>query len=147
MEKIRIMRERFNIDEAVSIMETPEAGGYVIFLGKVRNQNKGRRVKKLIYEAYTDMALQEIERIREETLKKFPIIDILIWHRIGELEVGEDTILIVASGSHREEAFNACRWAIDEVKRRVPVWKREVTNEGTFWIEGNRTIPEDYHET
>ena len=146
MEKVRILRKRFNIEEAVSTIETPEAGGYVIFLGKVRNENKGRRVKKLIYEAYVDMALQEMERIRKEALKKFPIIDILIWHRIGELDVGEDTILIVASGSHREEAFNACRWAVDEVKRRVPVWKREVTNEGTFWIEGDRAIPEDYHE-
>lgn len=90
------------------------------------------------------MAVKEMERIRREALQKFPILDMLIWHRYGgELEVGQDTILIIASGRHRKEAFEACSWAIDEVKRRVPVWKKEVTDEGTFWIEGgDRIVPE-----
>lgn len=139
--KVRITREAFSVDEAIKLVETDEAGGYVVFLGKVRNENRGRRVLKLIYEAYEEMALKEMEEIRKEALEKFPILDILIWHRVGELEVGEDTILIVASGKHRGEAFDACRWAIDEVKKRVPVWKKEVTEEGTFWIEG-----ENYHK-
>ncbi|EEB73466.1 molybdenum cofactor biosynthesis protein MoaE [Thermococcus sp. AM4] len=139
--KVRITREAFSVDEAIKLVETDEAGGYVVFLGKVRNENRGRRVLKLIYEAYEEMALKEMEKIRKEALEKFPILDILIWHRVGELEVGEDTILIVASGKHRGEAFDACRWAIDEVKKRVPVWKKEVTEEGTFWIEG-----ENYHK-
>ncbi|AJC71565.1 MAG: molybdenum cofactor biosynthesis protein MoaE [Thermococcus sp.] len=145
MAKVKVTSEPFSIDEAIKLIEDPRAGGYVVFLGKVRNENKGRKVIKLIYEAYEEMALQEMKRIRKEALEKFPILDLIIWHRVGELNVGEDTILIVASGSHREEAFKACRWAIDEVKKRVPVWKREVTNEGTFWIEGDRTIPENYH--
>ncbi|NJE85414.1 molybdenum cofactor biosynthesis protein MoaE [Thermococcus sp. CX2] len=140
--KVRITTEPFDLNEALSYLLVPEAGGYVFFLGKVRNENHGRRVKKLIYEAYEEMAVKEMERIREEALEKFPIIDILIWHRYGELEVGEDTILIVASGKHRKEAFDACIWAIDEVKRRVPVWKREVTDEGTFWIEGDKVLPD-----
>ena len=139
--KVRITREAFSVDEAIKLVETDEAGGYVVFLGKVRNENRGRRVLKLIYEAYEEMALKEMEKIRKEALEKFPILDILIWHRVGELEVGEDTILIVASGKHRGEAFDACRWAIDKVKKRVPVWKKEVTEEGTFWIEG-----ENYHK-
>lgn len=139
--KVRITRKAFSVDEAIKLVETDEAGGYVVFLGKVRNENRGRRVLKLIYEAYEEMALKEMEEIRKEALEKFPILDILIWHRVGELEVGEDTILIVASGKHRGEAFDACRWAIDEVKKRVPVWKKEVTEEGTFWIEG-----ENYHK-
>ncbi|ASI99490.1 molybdenum cofactor biosynthesis protein MoaE [Thermococcus celer] len=140
--KVRITEEPFDLNEALSYLLVPEAGGYVFFLGKVRNENHGRRVKKLIYEAYPEMAVKEMERIRREALQKFPILDMLIWHRYGELEVGQDTILIIASGRHRKEAFEACSWAIDEVKRRVPVWKKEVTDEGTFWIEGDRIVPE-----
>jgi molybdopterin synthase catalytic subunit len=140
--KVRITKEAFDLNEALEHITLPEAGAYVFFLGKVRNESHGRRVKKLIYEAYEDMAEAEMERIRREALERFPILDMLIWHRHGELEVGEDTILIIASGRHRKEAFEACIWAIDEVKKRVPVWKREVTDEGTFWIEGDRPVPE-----
>ncbi|ASJ10629.1 molybdenum cofactor biosynthesis protein MoaE [Thermococcus sp. P6] len=139
--KVRITKEAFDLGEALGYLSVPEAGGYVIFLGRVRNENRGRRVKKLVYEAYPEMALGEMERIREEALKRFPILDILIWHRYGELEVGQDTMLIIASGRHRKEAFDACMWAVEEVKHRVPIWKKEVTDEGTFWIEGDRLIP------
>jgi len=138
--KCRLLKDNFNIAEAINSVSSPKVGGIVIFLGKVRNESHGKKVKKLIYEAYEEMAVAEMERIREEAMKKFPIEDILIWHRYGELEIGEDTILIVASGKHRREAFDACRWTIDEVKRRVPVWKKEVTDEGTFWIEGEKQI-------
>ncbi|WP_258083516.1 molybdenum cofactor biosynthesis protein MoaE [Thermococcus thermotolerans] len=140
--KVRLTKEPFDLNEALGYLLVPEAGGYVFFLGKVRNENHGRRVEKLIYEAYPEMAEAEMARIRKEALERFPILDMLIWHRYGELEVGQDTILIIASGRHRKEAFEACMWAIDEVKRRVPVWKREVTDEGTFWIEGDRLVPE-----
>jgi len=139
--KIRLTREPFNVDEAISLLRVPESGAYVVFLGQVRNESHGKRVEKLIYEAYQEMAEAEMERIREEALERFQIIDMLIWHRYGELPVGEDTILIVASSRHRKEAFEACSWALDEVKRRVPVWKREVTDDGTYWIEGNRQVP------
>lgn len=144
--KVMVTEEGFDLNRAVRIVSIPEAGGYVIFLGKVRSENKGRRVEKLVYEAYREMAEEEMGRIRGEALEKFPILDMLIWHRVGELGVGEDTILVIASGKHREEAFEACRWAVDEVKHRVPVWKKEVTEEGTFWIEGDRMVPEDYHK-
>ncbi|NJE05471.1 molybdenum cofactor biosynthesis protein MoaE [Thermococcus sp. M36] len=141
--KVRLTKEPFDLNEALDYLLVPEAGGYVFFLGKVRNENHGRRVEKLIYEAYPEMAEAEMARIRKEALERFPILDMLIWHRYGELEVGQDTILIIASGRHRREAFEACMWAIDEVKRRVPVWKREVTDEGTFWIEGDRLVPDE----
>ncbi|AEH25303.1 molybdenum cofactor biosynthesis protein MoaE [Pyrococcus yayanosii] len=141
--KVALFRkpEDFDIEKAVSLVSSPEVGGVVIFLGKVREENFGRRVLKLIYEAYEEMALAEMERIREEALRKFPLKDILIWHRVGELEIGENTILIVAAGKHRKEAFEACSWVVDEVKRRVPIWKKEVTEEGEFWIEGNTARP------
>ncbi|AIF68715.1 molybdenum cofactor biosynthesis protein MoaE [Palaeococcus pacificus DY20341] len=128
----------FDLNEAVSKASSNLTGGVVIFLGKVREENHGRKVKKLIYEAYEEMALEEMERIRQEALEKFPIEEMLIWHRYGELDVGENTILIVAAAKHRGEAFDACRWTIDEVKKRVPIWKREITDEGEFWIEGDK---------
>lgn len=130
--------EDFDINEAINLVSSRTTGGIVIFLGKVREESYGRRVKKLIYEAYEEMAMEEMKRIREEALQKFPIEEILIWHRYGELEVGENTILIVAAGKHRKESFEACIWAVDEVKKRVPIWKKEITDEGEFWIEGNK---------
>ncbi len=138
--KCRMMKESFNIEKAIRLVSSPKTGGIVIFLGRVRNESHGRNVRMLIYEAYEEMAVAEMERIRKEALEKFPIEDMVIWHRYGELGIGEDTILVVASGKHRKEAFEACKWAVDEVKRRVPVWKKEVTDEGTFWIEGERHI-------
>ncbi len=143
--KVAVVREPFDINSAVELVSTPYAGGYVIFLGKVRKKSEGREVIKLNYEAYEDMAVAEMDRIREEAMERFRILDMLIWHRVGELKVGEDTILIIASGEHRNEAFDACRWAIDEVKHRVPVWKKEVREDGSFWIEGDKWIPADYH--
>ncbi|WP_297487588.1 molybdenum cofactor biosynthesis protein MoaE [Thermococcus sp.] len=142
--KVGISRGGFDVQAAIERLSNPKAGAYVIFLGRVRGESRGRKVRKLVYEAYEEMALREMERIREEALERFPILDMVIEHRVGELGVGEDTILVVASGVHRREAFDACSWAVDEVKRRVPVWKREVTDEGTFWIEGERSVP-DYH--
>ncbi len=141
--KVKVTRERFNLGEALSCLFNREAGAYVVFLGKVREKSRGRRVERLVYEAYEEMAIREMEAIRREALEKFEILDMLIWHRLGELPVGEDTILVIAVSPHREEAFRACMWAVDEVKHRVPVWKREVTDKGTFWIEGERAIPED----
>ena len=141
--KVRLTTEAFSVDDAIKLLRVPESGAYVVFLGQVRNESHGRRVRKLIYEAYPEMAEAEMARIREEALERFPIIDMLIWHRHGELGVGEDTILIIASAKHRKEAFEACSWAIDEVKRRVPVWKKEVTDEGTFWIEGDKVVKAD----
>ncbi|NJF25858.1 molybdenum cofactor biosynthesis protein MoaE [Thermococcus sp. Bubb.Bath] len=143
--KVEVVREPFDLNAAVELVSTPYAGGYVVFLGRVRKRSEGKEVIKLNYETYEEMAVAEMERIRKEAMERFPILDMLIWHRVGELEVGEDTILIIASGEHRGEAFDACRWAIDEVKHRVPVWKKEVREDGNFWIEGDKWIPEDYH--
>ncbi|AFK21857.1 molybdenum cofactor biosynthesis protein MoaE [Pyrococcus sp. ST04] len=142
-EKIGLFKKPadFDLEKAIDLVSSEETGGIVVFLGKVRNENMGKRVKKLIYEAYEEMALAEMERIRKEALEKFPIKDALIWHRVGELEIGENTILVVVSAKHRREAFDACVWIVDEVKKRVPIWKREVTEEGEFWIEGDRHIP------
>jgi molybdopterin synthase catalytic subunit len=145
--KVAVVEEAFDVNRAVELIESPEAGGYVIFLGKVRNKSKGRKVLKLIYEVYEEMALKEMERIRREAIERFSLSDMLIWHRKGELKVGEDTMLVIASAPHRKEAFEACVWAVDEVKKRVPVWKKEVTEEGEFWIEGDSVVPAGNYST
>jgi len=140
--KVKLFKkpEDFDITNAIELASSSKSGGLVIFLGKVRDESHGREVKRLIYEAYEEMAIEEMNKIREEALERFSILDMIIWHRYGELEVGENTILIIASGKHRKEAFEACMWTVNEVKKRVPIWKKEVTNQGEFWIEGNRLI-------
>lgn len=140
--KVRVAGESFSVDEALSYLANREAGAYVVFLGKVRERSRGRKVERLVYEVYEELAIREMEAIRREAIERFGLLDMLIWHRFGELPVGEDTILVIAASPHREEAFKACAWAVDEVKHRVPVWKKEVTAEGTFWIEGDRAIPD-----
>ncbi|MDI3476075.1 MAG: molybdopterin synthase catalytic subunit [Thermococcaceae archaeon] len=138
--KVMVTQESFDVNRAIELISNPESGAYVVFLGKVRAHNRGRKVERLIYEVYGEMAVSEMAKIREEALRKFPIFDAVIWHRYGDLPVGEDTILVVVSSAHRKEAFEACSWIVDEVKRRVPVWKKEVTEEGEFWIEGDRVV-------
>lgn len=140
--KVRVTADAFSVDEALSLLSNRDAGAYVVFLGKVREKSRGRRVEKLVYEVYEEMAVREMESIRREAMEKFDILDMLIWHRFGELSVGEDTILVIAVAPHRGEAFRACAWAVDEVKHRVPVWKREITDEGVFWIEGDNAVPD-----
>ncbi len=140
--RILITEEHLSADEALRVISSEEAGGYVIFLGKVREKEKGYpKVLKLIYEAYDEMAVKEMERIRREAMERFPVKDVIIWHRKGELKVEEETMLIAVAAPHRKEAFEACEWIVDEVKRRVPVWKKEVTERGSFWVEGDRRIP------
>ncbi len=141
--KVRVTVEGFSVDEALSYLPVGRAGAYVVFLGRVRDISRGKKVKKLVYEVYEEMATREMEAIREEAIGRFGLIDMLIWHRFGELPVGEDTILVIAVSPHREAAFEACRWAVDEVKHRVPVWKKEIREDGSFWIEGDEAIPEE----
>ncbi len=139
--KIRLTAGRFDVSEALSAVGSKDAGGYVVFFGRVRSDGD-RGVSKLVYEAYEDMAIREMEGIRRECLRRFPVLDVLIWHRLGEVPVGEETMLIIVSGVHRREAFEACEWVVDEIKKRVPIWKKEVTKRGVFWIEGGRHVPE-----
>ncbi|MCB9245249.1 MAG: molybdenum cofactor biosynthesis protein MoaE [Flavobacteriales bacterium] len=112
----------------------PNSGGTVIFLGTVRDSTKGREVIALEFETYESMALREMERIAEQIRTKWKANSVLIHHRIGRLEIGEAPVLIIVSCPHRKEAFLACEWAIDELKRSVPIWKKEIFLDGEIWI-------------
>jgi molybdopterin synthase catalytic subunit len=106
------------------------AGGYCAFEGWVRDRNEGRAVKGLAYEAYAALAEAEGERILVEAVERFAILDAACVHRVGRLELGELAVWVGVAAGHRDGAFAACRWIIDEVKARVPIWKHEVYVDG-----------------
>ncbi|HEY9288854.1 MAG TPA: molybdenum cofactor biosynthesis protein MoaE [Candidatus Dormibacteraeota bacterium] len=110
-------------------------GGLVVFEGIVRAKSRGKDVRALVYEAYGSMAQRQMEQLAEEAHQRWPINDVAIVHRVGTLQVGETSVVIAVSAGHRGEAFEACRWLIDELKRSVPIWKKEVYTEGEAWID------------
>jgi molybdopterin synthase catalytic subunit len=113
----------------------PDAGGVVSFVGAVRDQARGRAIRFLEYEAYPEMAVSEMERIRAEAARRWPGTRVAIAHRIGHLEVGELAVVVVAASAHRDQAFQACRFAIDTLKQTVPIWKKEVATDGAYWVD------------
>ncbi len=115
----------------------PECGACVVFTGIPRSAPEDGNVKELHYEAYPEMALKEIKKVRDETIDRFGVKEVFIHHRLGVVPVGEPSFLVVVFGGHREETFKACRYAVDETKRRAPIWKKEVTADGQGrWVLG-----------
>ena len=125
MKRFAIADAAFEIAPWRARLLAPGAGGYASFEGWVRNSNDGRPVSALTYEAYAALAEREGEAILSEALQQFAIIDAACVHRTGRLELGELAVWVGVSAGHRDAAFAACRWIIDEVKSRVPIWKRE----------------------
>ena len=113
-----------------------EDGAIVIFDGFVRNESHGRATKYLEYEAYEPMALGKMREIGDQLHQKFTIHRVVIVHRLGRLEIGETSILIAVSAPHRAAAFDACRYAIDTLKKTVPIWKKEYFEDGAVWAQG-----------
>lgn len=118
-------------------------GAVATFTGLVRNHNQGRTVHFLEYEAYEPLAVKALERIISEAHETWPAIRVGMHHRIGRLEIGDASIIIVAASPHRADAFAACRYAIERVKQIVPIWKREHFEGGEIWLEGAPTDPND----
>ena len=113
---------------------TPESGGIDVFIGTVRNATKGKQVVRLEFEAYEPMALKETEKIAAQAFEKWPVQKLLVHHRVGILEVGEIPVIIAVSCAHRDAAFEACRFVIDTLKQTVPIWKKEVFEDGETWV-------------
>lgn len=113
----------------------PECGATVTLDGYAREWTNGKRTSYLVYEAYEPMALTEMQRLGAEAHERFPIAHIGIVHRTGRLDIGETSVVIAASAPHRKAAFEACEWAIRELKRTVPIWKKEVFENGEEWVE------------
>ncbi len=118
-------------------------GAVATFTGLVRDHNQGRTVHFLEYEAYEPLAVRALERIIGEALEAWPAVRMGMHHRIGRLEIGEASIIIVAASPHRAHAFAACRYGIERVKQIVPIWKREHFEGGEVWLEGVASDPDD----
>src|SRR6185437_6489087 len=108
--------------------------GMAVFIGTVRNKTKERRVVSLEYECYVSMALKEMRKIADDAIGLWKIKNILIYHRTGILQIGETAVIIAVNAPHREAAFDACRYAIDTLKKTVPIWKKEVFEDGEEWV-------------
>ena len=111
-----------------------ECGGIDVFIGTVRNATKGKTVVQLEFEAYEKMAVKEMNKIAEEIMEKFPVQKIIMHHRTGTLNIGEVPVVIAVAAAHRAAAFDACRYAIDTLKQTVPIWKKEVFEDGEVWV-------------
>jgi molybdopterin synthase catalytic subunit len=131
---IRLTRER--IDLAALHATAPADGALCLFVGVVRNENGGRPVLHLEYEAYEEMALPLLEGIVAEARRRWAVSDVGIVHRLGRLEIGEASVAVAVAAPHRGEAFEACRYAIDTLKATVPIWKKEFYADGAVWLEG-----------
>lgn len=111
-------------------------GAVCLFVGVVRDHNDGRRVRHLEYEAYEEMALPLLAEIEADVRQRWPVSDVRLEHRLGRLEIGEASVAVAVCSPHRAEAFAACRHAIDTLKQRVPIWKKEFYADGSAWIDG-----------
>jgi molybdopterin synthase catalytic subunit len=130
----RVTDKPINLQELVDCVTDPKAGAIATFIGTTRNNNEGRKVIALDYEAYPEMAEKELTRLGEEARKKWQICRMAIVHRVGPVQITEPSVMIAVSSAHREAAFAACRFAIEEIKRTVPIWKKEVYEGGEIWI-------------
>ena len=131
-----ITHEKIDGAAAVERIKRSEDGASVVFEGVVRNHTNRRRTRFLEYEAYEPMALKQIESLVAQALERFRIRDATIIHRLGRIEVGETSVMIIVASAHRAAAFEACRWLIDSLKRTVPIWKKEQFEDGAIWSDG-----------
>jgi MoaE-MoaD fusion protein len=137
-----IVREAIDTPGVLARIKNAEDGAAVVFEGVVRNHTRGRRTLYLDYEAYEEMALAEMEKLAEQALKQFAVRDVALVHRLGRIDIGATSVLIVVASAHRAAAFDTCRWLIDTLKRTVPIWKKEYFEDGAVWADGE-AFPEE----
>jgi molybdopterin synthase catalytic subunit len=136
---MRISSRVIRPDELRAQLSDPRAGAYAAFEGWIRNENEGHDVLRLEYESYEPLAVKEGERVLRETAEKFPILKSRCVHRVGMLEIGECAVWVGVAAPHRDEAFAACRYIIDQVKLRLPIWKKEHYADGhSGWVNCER---------
>jgi MoaE-MoaD fusion protein len=139
---VRLQREPIDSAALLARTKAPEDGAACLFDGAVRNHTRNRRTLHLEYDAYPAMALAQMEKLATEALAAFAVRDVQIAHRVGRLEIGESSVLIVVASAHRAAAFDACRWIIDTLKKTVPIWKKEFFADGATWADGEPFPPE-----
>lgn len=133
---VHLVADEIRVTQLLAEVASPQDGALALFLGIVREENAGRRVLHLEYQAYPAMASAEMARIEAEALARYGVSKVATIHRTGRLEIGEVSVGVAVAAPHRAEAMDACRFVIDELKRRVPIWKKEYFEGGAVWIEG-----------
>ena len=139
---IEIVDGPIEAESIVAGMKAGSDGAVCVFDGIVRDNTRGRQTLHLDYEAYREMALEQMRRLAGEAVEKFGVRDVAVVHRLGRLMVGETSVLIVVTSAHRGAAFDACRWMIDTLKKTVPIWKKEMFADGAVWADGE-PFPEE----
>ena len=135
---MRIQTEDFDLSRALEEIKgtSRTIGGVVAFVGVVRDFSQGEEVDRLHFECYPEMAEEQLGELRREAVERFGLTDLSLVHRSGELLPGDNIVLIVAASEHREASFKAAAWCIAELKKRVPIWKKEHTRSGEVWVDG-----------
>ena len=137
MKEFKITPDVISLKSISAIEKNNGIGARSVFEGTVRNTNDGHEVKRLEYECYESLAIKEGDQILDEAIEKFDLIDAFCIHRVGTLEIGDTAVIVVATSGHRDQSFKGCRYIIDEVKVRVPIWKKEHYADGeTEWLKG-----------
>lgn len=131
---IQLLEHPLNVQACIDLAASGGAGAIDIFIGTVRDNTQARRVVRLEYEAYAPMAISEMRRIAQQACEKWQIQGIAIHHRVGVLGIGDAAVVIAVSTPHRAEAFEACKWVIDTLKQTVPIWKKEIFEDGEVWV-------------
>jgi len=131
---IAVQSQPIDVAHVLEAVEGPGEGGVVLFLGRVRDEARGRRVRQLDYDAYEGMALSELAELERLALAEHGAARVALVHRTGRLVVGELAVAIAVAAPHRAQAFDACRWLIDALKQRVPIWKKEWYADGSEWV-------------
>lgn len=137
---IRVTPDELDTAEAIASVGSPAAGAINVFLGVVRDNNLGRQVQYLEYDAYPSMAEKVMRELADEAKERFGLENCAVLHRTGRLEIGEASLLIAVSCGHRAASFEAGHWLVNEIKKKVPVWKKEVWEDGEAWIEGPESL-------
>jgi molybdopterin synthase catalytic subunit len=131
-----LTRQVIDAEALIAAAKGPESGAAVVFDGIVRNHSRGRQTLYLDYEAYETMAAKQIHSLSSEAIQRFGVRHVTLIHRLGRLRIGETSVLIVVASPHRAQAFDACRWLIDTLKKTVPIWKKETFVDGAVWADG-----------
>jgi MoaE-MoaD fusion protein len=136
MDLVELTNDPISVESVARRVVPPECGATVTLDGYVRRFTSGRETLYLVYEAYKPMALKEMRKLVEQAKRDFEVSAVGIVHRLGRLEIGETSVVISVAAAHRGAAFAACEWLIRELKRTVPIWKKEIYADGEMWVEG-----------
>ena len=131
---VELQYEKLAVSAVIDSVRADSCGGIDVFIGTVRNATKDRSVKCLEFESYETMAISELKKIVISAKEQWPVEKVAVQHRLGRVEIGEEAVVVAVSSAHRDAAFKACRYIIDTLKETVPIWKKEIFDDGEVWV-------------